>query len=267
MTDRLSFSEDVNTVHAMKSTGEMRSAPSSKQNDARRSETILVVDDEDDVRRTVSLLLEDEGYAVLEAATADEAERIIAQNTIALALVDLRLGDQDGLDLVRTLAVTPGVAIIILSGKGSAIDKVVGIEVGADDYITKPFDNRELLARVKRRIARLRALRELTRDQDENAPITVAPWTIDPAAHSVEKADGTHADLADGEFRTLLFLARNRGTVLSRDAIHRAVVGPGERDPLDRRIDVHVSNLRKKLGLPAGEGGIRTVHRVGYVID
>lgn len=230
-------------------------------------DAIMIVDDDKQIRQIVSMLLTDEGFTVVEAGSAAEAEQLIEQSGIALALVDLRLGDKDGLDLVRKLAVQPEFGIIILSGKASAVDKVIGIEVGAHDYITKPFDNRELIARVKRHMARLRTLREMARGHDDMAPIVLGNWTVDPASHSVQHADGSLADLSDSEFRTLLCLARYRGTVMNRDAIYRFVVGPGQRDPLDRRIDAHVSNLRKKLNLPAGEGGIRTVHRVGYVID
>ncbi|MBJ3775916.1 response regulator transcription factor [Acuticoccus mangrovi] len=226
----------------------------------------MVVDDDMDIRNLVGMVLSEEGFDVIKASGIEEAEGLLEVHDILVALVDLRLRDKDGLDLVRKLAMHHDVGIMILSGKGGTLDRVIGIEVGADDYITKPFDNRELLARVKRRAARVRAMRDGMRSRHESEPVAFGDWTIDHERHAVFDKQGAQANLSESEFRTLACLVRNRGSVLSRDELYNYVVGPGIRDPLDRRIDVYVSSLRKKLGL-AGPSAIRTVHRVGYIVD
>lgn len=233
---------------------------------AKPFEQILLVDDDAAIHELVGLALEDEGIDIISASTIAEAERALETHDVALALVDLRLRGTDGMELVRKLAGRPDVGIMIVSGKCDPLDRVIGIEVGADDYVTKPFDTRELVARIKRRLARMRELRGSLSARRKMEPIRVGSWTVDPERHAVLSPDGSPADLSESEFRTIACLARNRGKVLSRDELYAYVVGPGERDPLDRRIDVYVSSLRKKLSLN-GPDGIRTVHRVGYIID
>ncbi|MCF3932197.1 response regulator transcription factor [Acuticoccus sp. M5D2P5] len=228
-----------------------------------RHEQILVVDDEDDLRTLVVMMLRDEGFDVAEAATLKHAEHIIDTSEVALALVDLRLTDGDGLALVRRLSTTPTTGIIIVSGKADSFDRILGLEIGADDYITKPFEHRELVARVKRHMTRMRSIREGHQTRAELEPMLLGEWTVDPSRRSVY-CRGSIAPLSEAEFRTVASLLKHKGQVLSRDALYREVIGPGERDPLDRRIDVYVSSIRKKLGL---NSEIRTVHRVGYIID
>ncbi|WP_170134931.1 response regulator transcription factor [Acuticoccus kandeliae] len=224
---------------------------------------ILVVDDEDDIRKLVAMMLMDEGFEVLEAATIAQADSILDKSEVSLALIDLRLRDGDGMSLVRRLAAIQGTGIIIVSGKSDSFDRIIGIEVGADDYVTKPFEHRELVARVKRHMARMRSIRQGLTNRLEVQPMNLGEWTVDPSRRSVT-SDNETAPVSEAEFRTLMCLLRHRGKVLTRDDLYREVIGPGERDPLDRRIDVYVSSIRKKLSL---NNEIRTVHRVGYIID
>lgn len=231
---------------------------------------ILVVEDDKSIREILSMILSQENFAVSVAGSVAEAEQCLSARNFLVALIDLRLDDGDGLELVRKLASRETTAVIIISGRSDPVDKVIGIEVGADDYIGKPFETRELIARVKRHASRMRQLQVLGRAvpgavQDEPRMI-IGQWSLDSARHIVENESGDRPNLSDAEFRALEFLLTNRGKVMSRDRIYHYVVGSPQRDPLDRRIDVHVSSLRRKLNLGTMDG-IRTVHRVGYIVD
>ncbi|WP_245803244.1 response regulator transcription factor [Acuticoccus yangtzensis] len=233
------------------------------------SPSILVVEDDESIRTIIATLLVEEGFDVTPAANLSAARALVERRTFTVALVDLRLGDGDGLDFVRSLADNLATAVIVVSGRGSSMDRVVGIELGAVDYIVKPFEAREFVARVKRHARRNQSL--IGAVGDKPVVYDVAGWQIDLAKRSaVNPANGQVGDrapyLSEPEFRTLQALLERRGKVLSRDDIYGVVVGGGQRDPLDRRIDVHVSSIRRKL--KAGSDPIiRTVHRVGYVID
>ncbi|UOM37334.1 response regulator transcription factor (plasmid) [Acuticoccus sp. I52.16.1] len=210
-------------------------------------------------------MLEEEGFEVSCAGNLSEAHALIERQSFTVALVDLRLSDGDGLDFVRMLADSPATAVIVVSGRGSSMDRVVGIELGADDYIVKPFEAREFVARVKRHARRIGSL--MASVVEAPSAYEVAGWTVDILGRSVTRqADKASPYLSEPEFRTLQVLLERRGQVLSRDDIYTFVVGSGERDPLDRRVDVHVSSIRRKLRSD-NEPVIRTVHRVGYVID
>ncbi len=227
--------------------------------------SVLVLEDDPSIREIIATLLEDEGFAVSCAGHLAEAYTLIERQSFTVALVDLRLSDGDGLDFVRMLADKPSTAVVVVSGRGTSMDRVVGIELGADDYIVKPFEAREFVARVKRHARRVSSAVSVVTE----APTTyqVAGWTVDIAGRSVTRAsDKKSPYLSEPEFRTLQVLLERRGQVLSRDDIYNFVVGAGHRDPLDRRIDVHVSSIRRKLRSD-NEPIIRTVHRVGYVID
>lgn len=228
----------------------------------------LVVEDDPDVLFTVSTMLSSAGFVVYSAATLREAEAVLDMRDVTVALVDVHLGPEDGLTLVRQLADQPDTAVVIITGDDDPIDRILGIELGADDYITKPFNSRELLARVKRRADAVRQLREsrLPAVPERSSNYRVGNWLIDERRQAALDEDNRPAELSQSEFRTLLCLVRNRGNVLTREEIYAFVTGRVERPPLDRSVDVQISNLRRKLGLP-GNDGIRTVHRVGYIID
>ncbi|UOM32769.1 response regulator transcription factor [Acuticoccus sp. I52.16.1] len=239
------------------------------------SALVLVVEDEPAVQDLVAQILTREKFRVATADSVRAAEKVLESEDVVLALVDLTLRDGNGLDLVRRLSLDPTVGTIILSGAADDMDRIIGLEVGADDYVTKPFNNRELAARLRRHAARIQFIREQANhppvaNANGHAPKSegpsLGPWAIDEARRAVYHESGARAALSDAEFRTLICLFRNQGTVLSRDGLYHEVVGPGSRDPLDRRIDVYVSGLRKKLNL-TDPHRIRTVHGVGYILD
>lgn len=218
------------------------------------------------MRQLVADLFSEEGYVVHQAGDYNTACEEIRSVDFDVALVDLRLKGKDGMDLVRLLRQRDDVGIIIVSGKVDVVDRIVGLEMGADDYLTKPFDLRELLARVKRTRSRIEQIR--TEAPKEIEQLSLGAWTVDPNTFTAIGEDGERVELTSGELRTLRVLLTRRGEVVTRDLLHREVIGKGQRDPNDRRIDVYVSGIRKKLGLAAGRPGhIRTVHRVGYVVD
>lgn len=221
-------------------------------------ETILVIDDEEDILELICFHLKREGYHVLTAATGEEAWTLIHQNTIDLLVLDLMLPGMDGLELSRRLKVkesSRGIPIIMLSAKGEEADIVTGLELGADDYITKPFSPRVMLARVRavfRRQAQVAA--------PEEDIIRIHGMEIHLGRHALVMEDQT-IDLTHTEFQVLAFLARRPGWVFTRSQIVDAVHGD-DYPVTDRSVDVQIVGLRKKLG---GHGAcIETVRGVGY---
>ncbi|WMS42975.1 response regulator transcription factor [Acuticoccus sp. MNP-M23] len=228
----------------------------------------LVVDDDEGVRELVTDVLQMEGYAVRTASNLADARRALSREEIVICIVDLNLTSENGIDLVKELSGSQRTAVIILSGRGDVFDVVIGIEIGADDYISKPFHTRELSARVKRAGARIMQLREQVHPVAADGPVAFGEFSIDPRRYSVTHTSGQNVALSKPEIRLLAALVTNSGNVLSRDTLHHMVIGPGERNPMDRRIDIYVSSIRKKLAsFCNGAEVIRTVHRVGYIID
>lgn len=228
---------------------------------------VLVVDDDPSICDLIRAILSDEGYVMREAPDVNRARDILKNEDISVCLVDLQLKGSSGLELVKELSGSRSTGTIILSGRADVIDRVIGLEFGADDYVTKPFHARELSARVRRMSNRIAQLRTKTPPRPASAPLRLGPWEIDPVRYTVTGETGERVNMSKPEVRTLATLVEHRGTVLSRDAIHAAITGPVERHPADRRIDVYISNIRKKLARPDGVEVIRTVHRVGYIVD
>lgn len=221
-------------------------------------ETLLVVDDEEDILELVRYNLAREGYAVLCAASGEEALGIIAAEKIDLLILDLMLPGMDGLELTRRLKSGSShseLPIVMLSARGEEADIVAGLELGADDYVTKPFSPRVLIARVRS------VLRRRTRPQaDGNDRLQIHDLVIHPGRRSVTMA-GEPLDLTFTEFQVLAFLARRPGWVFTRTQIVDAV--HGEDYPVtDRSVDVQIVGLRKKMG--AAGRYIETVRGVGY---
>jgi two-component system alkaline phosphatase synthesis response regulator PhoP len=220
-------------------------------------ETILVVDDEANIVELAALYLEQEGFRVQSAADGARALDMIARQLPALMVLDLMLPEVDGWEVcrrVRSGKVAPDLPIIMLTARDDDVDKIVGLELGADDYVTKPFNPRELVARVK---AILRRSRRAARPQ---APVHVGDVTVDPARHEVTVA-GQPVELRPKEFDLLLALAEHRGIVLSREQLLNLVWGYdfyGE----TRTVDVHIAHLRKRLAGSNVE--VETVLGVGY---
>jgi DNA-binding response OmpR family regulator len=226
------------------------------------SNSILVVDDDPRVCRLVARYLRQEGYAVRTAGCGKEMRRILAEETPQLVILDVLLPDDDGFSVARELRADSDVGIVMLTGKADTVDKVVGLEVGADDYITKPFDERELLARVR---SVLRRVSHHAPDDNEYASeARFAGWRLDLGGYELTAPDGEPVPLTTHEFQLLAALVTHGGRVLTRDAILDSVYGK-EWSPYDRSIDVLIGKLRKKLGDdPRNPRLIRTVRGAGY---
>ncbi len=224
------------------------------------SATILLVDDEESVQKLLTYPLERDGYRVVQARDGDEALARFAAEPVDLVVLDVMLPRLDGLEVCKRLRARSMVPIIMLTARDDELDKVLGLELGADDYITKPFSIREFRSRVRALLRRASATR---RDPADEEPIAVDGLRIDPARRSVE-VDGRAIQVTYVEFELLRTLAARPGRVFSRQALLEAVWGGSEyREP--RTIDVHVRHLREKLEAdPARPRFLLTVRGVGY---
>ncbi len=219
---------------------------------ASRGGTILLVEDEEDIATLVRTYLEKDGYRVVWAARGAEGLLALEQNDIRLVILDLQLPDADGLDLCRAIRDSSRLPIVIVTARDEEIDRITGLELGADDYVTKPFSPRELLARVRA------VLRRAEPDAGDEL-VSVGDIVLEPAGRTVSVA-GSEVELTGMEFDLLAFLLAHPGIVMSRERLLERVWGlsfPGG----TRTVDVHVAQLRKKLDRP---GLIRTVRGSGY---
>jgi phosphate regulon transcriptional regulator PhoB len=222
---------------------------------------VLIVEDEPDIRELVVHHLKREGYQVSAAAGGEEALRQVRAAPPDLVLLDLMMPAMDGLEVCRRLRQDPATAalpIVMLTAKGDEVDRVLGLEIGADDYIVKPFSPKELVARVK-------AVLRRSRPAPGMAPITLGTLTIDPGTHAVS-VGGRALALTPKEFELLRALAEASGRVLSREFLLDRVWGYSRASEIESRtVDVHVRRLRVKLG-PEGRR-VLTVKSVGYRLD
>jgi DNA-binding response OmpR family regulator len=228
---------------------------------AEPSPTILLVDDEDSVRKLLAFPLERDGYEVVQAADGEEALRQFAVQPVDLVVLDIMLPRLDGLEVCKRLRATSTVPIIMLTARDDELDKVIGLELGADDYITKPFSIREFRSRVRALLRRARAPHVPGEDTDE--VIEHEGLKIDVARRVVE-VRGEPVQLTYVEFELLRTLASHPGRVFSRRMLLEALCKSADyRDP--RTIDVHVRHLREKLEAePRSPEYILTVRGVGY---
>jgi two-component system alkaline phosphatase synthesis response regulator PhoP len=224
-------------------------------------EKILVVDDESSVRKLVRSYLEREGFQVSEAADGSKAIEIVRSERPDLMILDLMLPKVDGIEVCRTVCGEGGPLVLMLTAKAEEADKLVGLGMGADDYLTKPFSPRELVARVK---AILR--RGLKAAPAMGGVLKAGPIEIDAQRH-LATLDGRELDLTAREFEILATMARNPGIVLSREQLLQSVWGYDFfGDP--RVVDVHVAKLRKKLESDAANPRyIMTVRGIGYKLN
>ena len=223
---------------------------------------ILVVDDEPSVRESVAYALEQEGFDVTLAADGEDAETKIDDDGIFdLLILDIMMPGKSGLDICREVRSQSAVPIILLTAKDAEVDKVVGLEVGADDYVTKPFSVRELLGRVRAQLRR----RELDRSDgsSDGSTIEAGPVTVDLARHLVT-VRGEPVNPTRSEFQVLRLLVENPGQVFSRKEIMEELWQTEFRGDV-RACDVHISNLRQKVESdPQNPELVLTVRRVGY---
>jgi two-component system OmpR family response regulator len=230
---------------------------------------IAVVDDEADITLLLANYLQNHGYRVTQHHSAKALMASMSVDTPSLILLDLGLPGEDGFSIARQLREHWHCGLVIVTGRGDAVDKVVGLEVGADDYITKPFDLRELLARVKA------VLRRIAPSERASTPVatatirdrfTFASWQLDTASRRLIDAQGREAALTGGEFDLLCAFVRHPGRVLSRDFLLEQTRGR-DGGPFDRTIDVQVGRLRKKLETnPDDPQIIKSVRGAGYIL-
>jgi DNA-binding response OmpR family regulator len=221
------------------------------------SQKILVVDDELDIVKVVRAYLEQSDFRVITASDGEQALAVFRHEQPDLIVLDLNLPKLNGLDVCRAIRRNSNVPIIMLTARVDETDRLIGLEIGADDYIVKPFSPREVVARVRT------VLRRSTSAPEQPALITVSDLTIDPLKHEV-RLHGRSIDLTPSEFNILLALASQPGRAFSRMELLDAAQGEAYAG-YERSIDVHIKNLRQKLGdEPRAPTHILTVYGVGY---
>lgn len=229
------------------------------------SSEILVVDDDANIRHLLRTALEREGYAVSEANDAQSATSRLEGGGIALITLDLSLGRDDGLTLARNIRARSDVPIIMVTGKSDAIDRVVGLELGADDYVSKPFNLREVVARVRAVLRRHELVRFAPHPTVKHERFSFASWTLDVTGRALSGDNDKISDLTTGEFNLLELFVRRPQRVLTRDEIMDLLKGH-DWSPMDRSIDALIVRLRKKIEPDAAKPThIKTVRGVGYV--
>ena len=225
---------------------------------------VVLVDDDPGIRDVISEFLERHGFEVEAVADGAALGRALALRRPDIIVLDIMLPGEDGLTICRKLAGSDGPPVIILSAMGDETDRIVGLELGADDYLPKPCNPRELLARIK---AVLRRRNEARRDHDLTAQCEFAGWRLDLVRRELRSPDGAIVNLSSGEFSLLRALVERPQRILTRDQLLDMARGP-DSDAYDRAIDVQISRLRRKLGDSDGRSElIRTIRNEGYVFN
>ncbi|WP_413626395.1 MULTISPECIES: response regulator [Luteibacter] len=230
-------------------------------------DTLLIVDDEVDVTTVLSRYFSAQGFQVLTAGDGDEMRRTIADQPVDLVLLDLGLPGEDGFAITRYLREQWRGPIVIVTGRGESVDRIVGLELGADDYVTKPFDLRELLARVRSVLRRTRGSSESAPPSPPATPGGFAfdRFILDLRTHTLADREGLRVELTTGEFALLKTLVEHPNQVMTRDQLMNHVHGR-EAGPFDRAIDVQVGRLRRKIESdPAQPQLIKSVRGTGYL--
>ena len=228
-------------------------------------EHLLVVDDDREIRRLLDEYLTQSGYRVTGVGDGRAMRRALDEHRIDLIVLDLMLPGEDGLSLCRSLRAQSNMPVLMLTARGTEIDRIVGLEMGADDYLAKPFNPRELLARVKSILRRAKSLPHQQVATDVSS-YRFGDWTLDVATRNITAADGLVVPLSGAEFRLLSVFMEHPQVVLSRDQLLELVSGR-ETIPFDRSIDVLIGRLRKRLNDDGKEPTlIKTVRGSGYVL-
>ena len=226
---------------------------------------LLIVDDDREIRDLVSRFFVKHGYKIATASDARTMEAILAVSAIDLVILDLMLPGKDGLELCRDLRARSSVPILMLTAMGDETDRIVGLEMGADDYIAKPFNPRELLARVRAILRRTSAAATVGRPAGAPKRMRFAGWSLDLGRRRLEAPDGLIVDLTTGEYELLIAFAERPQRVLTRNQLLDLARGR-DATPFDRSIDVQVSRIRKKIEAdPKAPEMIVTVRGDGYM--
>jgi two-component system OmpR family response regulator len=233
---------------------------------------IALLDDEVDITRLLAGYLQGHGFRITQLHSGRDLMALMPSDPPALVLLDLGLPGEDGFSIARQLREHWRCGLIIVTGRGDAVDKIVGLEVGADDYVTKPFDLRELLARIKAVLRRLApaepvaVLPVAAVEATASEKLNFAGWQLDTAARRLCNPNGQDVALTGGEFDLLCAFARHPGRVLSRDFLLEQTRGR-EAGPFDRTVDVLVGRLRKKVEADADQPQIiKSVRGAGYIL-
>lgn len=229
------------------------------------SKHILIVDDHREIRDLVSRALTREGFHVSAAADGRAMRKVLADSRIDLILLDLMLPGEDGLSLCRSLRAISNVPIIMLTAKGEEVDRVIGLELGADDYLPKPFGSRELIARIRAVLRRSQTVDKTDERERRHKKYHFDRWELNVGSRALLGDDGVTVPLSTGEFDLLIALVERPQRVLNRDQLLDLARGRSATG-LDRSIDTQVSRLRKKLELdPSDPKIIKTVWGGGYM--
>jgi two-component system, OmpR family, response regulator len=234
------------------------------------SETILVVDDDSEIRQLVSDYLRQNGLNVHAVRDGQQMQQALDQERCDLIVLDLMLPGEDGISISRRLRETtdPPIPVLMLSGRSDEVDRVIGLEVGADDYMTKPFAPRELLARIRAVLRRTRAIRTLAAKAGSiGRYLAFGEWRLDRIERCLVGRDGAVAQMTGAEYSLLCYFVEHPGRVISRDQLMNRLVG-ASRALLDRSIDLRISRLRRLLGEGTQSSHyIKTIRNEGYVFS
>ncbi len=226
---------------------------------------VLLCDDDPELRRLLAGFLRDNGYRVTPIGDGREVARHVADSAFDLLILDLMLPGLNGLEICRQLRATSPIPILMLTAKGSETDHIVGLEMGADDYVAKPFSPPELLARIRALIRRSRMIPTEPRQSGRHL-ITFDDWQLDTLRRELKNPDGVIIDLSAGEYDLLLTFLEAPNRILDRDYLME-VTRKRTSAGFDRSIDVQVSRLRRKIEAPdASETLIKTVRGAGYML-
>lgn len=226
---------------------------------------ILIVDDDREISALLAEYLEKNGYKTSTAGEGKAMWKALDDSRIDLIVLDLNLPGDDGLTLCRNLRARSGIPVIMLTARGEPVDRILGLEMGADDYLPKPFEPRELFARIRSVLRRTQAL-PATSQAAEAQMVRFAGWTMDTTARHLINPQGVVVALSGAEFRLMKIFLDHANRVLSRDQLLNMTAGR-DADPFDRSIDLQISRLRQKLGEDARSPQIiKTVRNEGYVL-
>ena len=230
----------------------------------KRAERILIVDDDSRIRQMVTRYFEDEGFVVIGASDGQAMRKALSDNVIDLILLDLVLpNSEDGLSLAREIRAGSDVPIVMLTGRDDVLDRIIGLEVGADDYIPKPFHLREVLARVRSILRRRKPTEPVA--QDVGQVLEFDGWKLEISRRRLLNPGEQEVELTTGEFDMLAVMVRNSGRVLTREMLMDQTRGR-QFEAYDRSIDAQIARLRKKIEPdPAHPTFIRSVRGVGYI--
>ena len=228
----------------------------------REQPAIIVVEDDPEIARMVASTLKDAGMTAEIAGDGAEMDVLMRRATFDLVVLDLMLPGEDGFSICRRLRASGTIPVLMLTAQQEEIDRIVGLELGADDYVTKPFSSRELIARIR---SLLRRAAYAPQERDQARSLRFDGWTIDPQRRQLRDPSGARVSMTTTEFDLLLAFCRNPGRVLSREQL-LSMTHAGLAGPIERSIDVHVSRLRQKIEADAGQPTmLTTVRLAGYM--